>query len=478
METQEKALASGIDIASKRQSDRISFSTLLGEDNKADEFLSSLTEFASSTPFGYDDLTAISKTLLAYGYNQDELLPLLEKIGDAGSAVGMSNADMAYVATALGRMRTTNKTTLEYLNPLLERGIDVWRYLAEASGKTKEQVQEMVSKGLVPGAKAAEAIADYMGYEYLGSMQKQSETYAGLVSTLEDAQKELANAMGEGYISLRSKGREEQIDFLSGESGELMQEAYYKMGQWKASLENLAEQYQRDALNTVMTGVVSSEFSEETQARLKEMYAEYTKLTKDESEEAGAKMGALLAEAQAIAINEYNASEGSQLALQSNLELAKRIREDSSVQESYWDAGYRMGQEFSKGLAAGISSTNTEYFKSDYTMEEIYSWYGGEANLTESQKELLKTSRRRVIAEHNKNLANSHATGISYVPYDNYPAILHQGERVLTASENRNYSKGTPINFNNSFLINGRNDIEEVLKEVARQIEQAFTLAE
>lgn len=29
-----------------------------------------------------------------------------------------------------------------------------------------------------------------------------------------------------------------------------------------------------------------------------------------------------------------------------------------------------------------------------------------------------------------------HASGINFVPYDNYPAILHRGERVLTAAEN------------------------------------------
>jgi hypothetical protein len=30
------------------------------------------------------------------------------------------------------------------------------------------------------------------------------------------------------------------------------------------------------------------------------------------------------------------------------------------------------------------------------------------------------------------------ADGLSYVPYDNYPAILHRGEAVLTAKENKN----------------------------------------
>ncbi|GAU79508.1 hypothetical protein [Fusibacter sp. 3D3] len=35
------------------------------------------------------------------------------------------------------------------------------------------------------------------------------------------------------------------------------------------------------------------------------------------------------------------------------------------------------------------------------------------------------------------------AVGIGYVPYNNYPAMLHQGERVLTAAENSQLSRGT-----------------------------------
>lgn len=31
--------------------------------------------------------------------------------------------------------------------------------------------------------------------------------------------------------------------------------------------------------------------------------------------------------------------------------------------------------------------------------------------------------------------------GMSYVPYDEYPALLHKGERVLTEGENKEYSK-------------------------------------
>jgi hypothetical protein len=38
--------------------------------------------------------------------------------------------------------------------------------------------------------------------------------------------------------------------------------------------------------------------------------------------------------------------------------------------------------------------------------------------------------------------AKPKASGLSYVPYDKYPALLHRGERVLTASENRQFDGG------------------------------------
>jgi tape measure domain-containing protein len=485
LDSQNQSLALGSGVASTREANRISFSTLLGGDKQANEYLNSLTDFASVTPFAYDELTNISKVLLAYGYKQEELLPLLEKVGDAGSALGMSSEDMKYVATSLGRMQTTDKTTLEYLNPLLERGIDVWGYLAEASGKTKKEVQEMVHDGLVPGGEAAKAIADYMGVDFAGNMEKQAQTYAGLVSTLGDAQTELDNAMGAGYNSTRKGGMQDQIDWLSGENGEEMQDAYNKIGQWKASLENQKEQYQRDAIGSVMDGSLAESYNDSSQKEaLEKLITEYkvaqadyydaSKLGNEQGlQEAGAEMGRIIAEAQAIATNEYNASDGAQLLRESNKTLAENIKDDTATQENYWDAGYSMGQQFTLGLASALSES--EYGKSD-ELDSIVDTTG--RSLTPEQILLAEDNKGRLRAGN----ATGHAYGLNYVPYNNYPAMLHEGERVLTASENRSYGGGVQVSITgNNITVRSDDDIrkigEEAARQVAQQMKQAYDLS-
>lgn len=101
---------------------------------------------ADYTPFLFDDLTAMSKTLLTYGYNEKEMIPQLTKVGDAGAALGMNTEDMKMVATAIGRMKSSGKTTLEYINILQERGVDAIGYLAQAGGISKGEVYEKSQK--------------------------------------------------------------------------------------------------------------------------------------------------------------------------------------------------------------------------------------------------------------------------------------------------------------------------------------------
>lgn len=96
--------ATGSAIAAGRETDRISFATMFGSEDAADRYLADLVDMSNSTPFLYEDLKSMSKTLATYGYDENSILPVLQTIGDAGAALGQSTSDMTSVATAIGRM--------------------------------------------------------------------------------------------------------------------------------------------------------------------------------------------------------------------------------------------------------------------------------------------------------------------------------------------------------------------------------------
>ena len=60
-----------------------------------------------------------------------------------------------------------------------------------------------------------------------------------------------------------------------------------------------------------------------------------------------------------------------------------------------------------------------------------------------------------------------HANGLPFVPRDGYLAVLHRGERVMTASENRNYTYNNNTYFGSVNLNNGT-QVEQLADAIAR----------
>ena len=65
------------------------------------------------------------------------------------------------------------------------------------------------------------------------------------------------------------------------------------------------------------------------------------------------------------------------------------------------------------------------------------------------------------------NPDGSNANGLPFVPYDGYLSLLHRGERVLTASENRHYTYNSNTYFGSVNLNNGL-QVEALAESIAR----------
>lgn len=190
------------------------------------------------------------------------------------------------------------------------------------------------------------------------------------------------------------------------------------------------------------------------------------------TDEGYAEAGRLLMEAKVKAQNEYNVSEGAQLLKQSEMSLIKEVRADTTVKEEYWDAGYELGQEFSKGLADGAITNYSRKFASEGL--NILQFNNGTSALPEGA--VYDPDR----GSYYHMATPGYAYGLDRVPYDNFPAILHEGERVLTASQARTADRsggGVAVHIGQITFGASISDPEQAAEIFARKLEQELLLA-
>ena len=435
LEEMDSIRSSGSATAGQREQDQIAFAQRFGSAEAAQSYLDQVRAMAVNTNYTYDEITGYSKSLLN-SYSADETLGVLQTLSDATAGLNLDSSGVSMFIAGLSRMRTTDKVTQEYLNYFSERGLDVYDALSRSTGADKSQIAGMVTDGDIGGVEAAQAILDYIQAEFGGLSEKLATTYDAMVDNLGDAEANLNARMGEGYNEARKAGLQAQMDWLESDQ---LGEAYEAIGAWKAELENAKEQYIRDAVNEAM----SSEDYQTAQA-----------------EGDAAEMGRIIMQAKINGMNEYNANEGKDEVLAQELALIEGVREDTALGDAYWDAGYTLGQEFSKGRAAGMS--------------------GGAGEDSGDFTDPASANYSPIMMAYSGLDVPGYATGLDRVPYDNYPAILHEGERVLTASQARSYDRGggtgggIVINMNGA-VIREESDIEKVAQALYERLVQART---
>ena len=403
----EESLTSGSATAAQRELDLIAFDQLLG--GKGAKYLADLREMAADTPMEYEDLTAMSQALATgFGKDQQRMLDLMEGIGNAGSAVGVDTSGMTYMAQVMSRMQSSGTVSREDLNAFQDRGINVIEMLSKSLGKSQGDIYDMISKGAISGTQAVDIIQKGLG-QFDGAMDKMAQTFNGLTSTLEDTMTDINAAGGEAYNETRENGIQDQIEAYGGELGNALANLNRASGQNKAYMDNLSDQYMREALEAVLLGRETTLYSPEQQEKLADMAAEYNKakLESDRygSQQARLDMENLYQEAQTLATAAYESSDAYQMVHDAEMELIAAIRENTAAQGG-WRNEYEISQELSKG-----QGTSTQ----DDLPGGTWGWW-----------------RRN-------------AFGLDRVPYDDFPALLHEGERVLTAQEARAQDRAAEI---------------------------------
>lgn len=175
-------------MAANAQFDQMttSMSVMLGSQRQATRLMGELRDLAAKSPFEMTGITQAATTLLATKQvGEDEVIPMLKKLGDAaaGSAIGFEA--LPRIMLAVSQSLSAGRISAQDMNQLAQAGIPAWSLLAKQLGVTQAEARKLSKEGKL-GADAVRALIDGLGAGYTGLMEKQSRTFKGLLSTLKD----------------------------------------------------------------------------------------------------------------------------------------------------------------------------------------------------------------------------------------------------------------------------------------------------
>lgn len=186
-------ISSGIEYNAQIEKYTIGFTNMLGSAEAAQQVMSQIQEDAAKPPFDVESLTKANQYLISAGENASYARSTIMALGDAVSATGGGNDELNRMSQNLQQIANTGKATTADIKQFAYAGIDVYGILADYTGKSTAEVQKMtISYDLLTQALQA---ASEEGGRYYNSMDTQSQTMNGRVSTLKDNVSQLAGLL-------------------------------------------------------------------------------------------------------------------------------------------------------------------------------------------------------------------------------------------------------------------------------------------
>lgn len=189
----ENFVRSGIEYNAQVEKYTTGFTNMLGSAEAAQQVMSQIQEDAAKTPFDVESLTKANQYLISAGENASYARSTIMALGDAVSATGGGNDELNRMSQNLQQIANTGKATTADIKQFAYAGIDVYGILADYTGKSTAEVQNMtISYDLLTQALQA---ASEEGGRYYNAMSDLSQTQNGITNTLKDNVKQLAGLL-------------------------------------------------------------------------------------------------------------------------------------------------------------------------------------------------------------------------------------------------------------------------------------------
>ena len=140
------ATKAGIDYNATLETSSIKWETLLGSQEKANKMLKDIEKFAATTPFEKMGVEAMATQLHNAGFEGQSLFDQLTKFGDLSGAFGIQADSIQEMVRQYAQVKQAGVAYTEDLNILQDRGIPIYKALAEELGINTADVKKCASE--------------------------------------------------------------------------------------------------------------------------------------------------------------------------------------------------------------------------------------------------------------------------------------------------------------------------------------------
>jgi tape measure domain-containing protein len=217
----------GIQFNAMQEQSKVAWETLLGTADAADKMIGKIQDFAATTPFAVENVDMMAKYMHNAGYEGQQMFDQLMKISDTASAFSLSASEAQEMARQMSQVQQAGVAYTEDLNILQDRGIPIFKAIAEEQGVMVKDVKKLASEGKIT-SEVYNAAFDRIAGGVEGASKKQSKTFNGMISTLKDNFGMLAGAMSEPFFNFLKGVLPQMI------SGVETLTALFKEGGWQA----------------------------------------------------------------------------------------------------------------------------------------------------------------------------------------------------------------------------------------------------
>lgn len=235
----------GVQYNSEIEQLQTSFEVMTGSAEKAQSVIKELQEIGASTPFEVKGLAQTTQLLMNYGLEADDAIDKMMMLGDIAQG---SSEKMNRIAMAYGQMSSAGKVQLEDIKQMIEAGFNPLQEISKTTGESMASLYDRISKGTISVDEITASMerSTSAGGKYFQSMEKQSKTLNGQISTLKDNFSMFAGVLAEDTTNAISS------EFLPAinETIQAMQEGFSEDG-----FEGLATAF-ADGFTNILTMLV------------------------------------------------------------------------------------------------------------------------------------------------------------------------------------------------------------------------------